>query len=272
LKLLAKDGPQPCPVERGWFDYDGVRFSSRQRASPSQIPYILHPRNTLILDDRPLLRWHDTGASSYTVEIFADGQPVWSRSKVTGNQLRYPKGAPALQTGVDYLLQVRDEASGRISTEDPAKGLGFRLIEPELRAAIQAQQVAIERLPGLDASERKLALAFYYASVGSTSERRLIGEAILLVEEGRLAASTPAVQLWHGDLLRVVRLSQEAEAAYLAALRQAEQIGDTASQAAAHANLWRITGNATQFDLAINGYQALGEQRAVAVLRSEATP
>jgi hypothetical protein len=273
VKTLTALGRTPCPVEQGSFVYDGARFSSGQRAAiPQDIPYILHPRSTLVLDGRPQLIWHDSGAAPYSVTIVdGAGELVWEQAAVAGTALQYPEDAPALQTGTDYLLIVRD-AGAKTSEDDPAKGLGFRVLSAAARPAVEQRRDAILALEELDDNSRQLALAVYYATWIGEGGRGLWGEAWQILEQVAQTRDTPAVRLWMGDVLRAISLPDEAEAAYREALRQAQAVGDRASQAAAEAGLWRVTGEQARLDAALRLYEELGEQHEAATLREESGP
>jgi hypothetical protein len=273
VKTLTALGRTPCPTDRGSFVYDGARFSSSQRAAiPQDLPYILHPRSTLVLDNRPLLIWHDSGAAPYSATIVdGAGERVWEQAGVTGTPLQYPEVAPALQPGADYLLIVQD-ARGKTSEDDPAKGLGFRVLSPEARSAVEQRRDAILALGELDDSSRQLALAVSYATWTGEGGRGLWGETWQILEQVVLTRDTSAVRLWMGDVLRAISLPDEAEATYQEALRQAEASGDRASQAAAEAGLWRVSGEQTRLDAALRLYEELGEQREAAALRGESGP
>lgn len=273
VKTLTDLGKTPCPAERASFVYDGARFSSGQRAAlPQDLPYILFPRNTLVLDPRPRLTWHDTGAVSYTVMIVdSSGKTVWEQAEITDTAFQYPEDAPALQPERDYLLLVRD-ANGKTSEDDPAKGLGFRVVDAAARPDVEQQRDVLLKLEGLDESSRLLALAVFYATWRGEGERGLWGEAFQLLEQVAQDRDTPAVRLWMGDVLRAMSLPDEATAAYEQARQQAEATGDRASQATAEAGLWRVTGEQAQLDVALQLYTDLGDQGEAAALRAESAP
>ena len=262
IKSLNAQGRCPCPINQGWLEYHGLRFDSGQRAMPQDVPYILHPRNTFVLNAHPLLRWHSTGVSSYTVSIVSFAKEVWSQSDVVGDRLRYPDDAPALLPGVDYLLVVRANATGRASTEEKAVDLGFQLSGDAERLTVEQQRNAILGLSSLDEPARTMALAMYYLSVKSEGGRGLWGEAWLLLEPVAQTRTAPAVHLRMGEVLAAMKLPDEAETAYRAALQSAESLGDKESQAAAHAGLWRVTGNAADRSEAIKLYEELGDENA----------
>jgi hypothetical protein len=221
-----------------------------------------------VLTPRPWLRWHDTGAASYTVIVRGGGQE-WKQEGVTGSEMLYPTDAPPLKPGVDYLLVVMDEDSGRSSTEDPCKGLGFSVLSDEERAAVEARAAEIETLE-LDEPTQQFVLATYYAG------QELRGEALALLDELSGTLDTPAVHLWRGDLLWEMALSDEAAMAYQVALERAEAVGDKESQAEAHVGLARtLTDKAKvkqHYEQAIALYEALGDKAQAEELRDEMGP
>jgi hypothetical protein len=272
VKVVTAPERPPCPTDTGVLEYDGAKFGSFQRSASKDVPYILHPRNTLIVDPRPLLRWNATGATSYTVsivEIVEKEKTIWSQANVVGDRLQYPENAPALQPGIDYLLVVQANATGRMSTEDPAKGLGFQLMDNTKRQEVTKQRDAILSLTALDEQARKLALAVYYAGVVSGGRRAMYGEAWLRFEDVAQTASAPAIQRQIGDLLHAMLLPIEAEKAYSTTLELAKSLGDLETLAAAQAGLWRVTGDKAWLDKAITTYELLGDQNQADALRKE---
>jgi hypothetical protein len=256
----------PCPAWEGRFELDGATY----RGIPQNIPYIQHPRNTLVLEAEPLLRWHDTGATKYTVAIVQGGEVIWQRKDVKTHEIAYSADAPTLEPGVDYLLIVRDNDTGVESTEDPAKGIGFRVASPTQREALAAHCAAAAALRDLDAAARDYARALCYATWEPESGgRRPWGAAWLLLESVVETYDAPAVHLWTGDVLSAMKLPDEAEAAYQMALEQAKSLGDVESQAAAHAGLWWLTSDEMHLDKAIELYNQLGDKAGQQALEKE---
>jgi tetratricopeptide (TPR) repeat protein len=219
-----------------------------------------------------LLRWNDTGASSYTVAIVSGGETVWNQPGVTGSSIRYPDGAPALQPDTDYLLTVQDGT--HTSGDDPSAGLGFQVLSEAERAIIEERRDEILALSSLDSPARDFALAVYYATwqapadeTEQTDGRGLWGEAGLLLESVAQTKNEPAVHLWMGDVLAAMKLSDEAEAAYRDALESARTLGDLESQAAAHAGLWRAMGVQDHLEQALALYEELGDEECAEALR-----
>ena len=216
-----------------------VLSPQRGAATSASTPYILSPRHTFILTPFPILRWAATGsrAAPYVVHVWG-GDVDWT-TKSTQAELSYPEDGPPLQPGVTYRLTVTD-ASGRSSEEEgTALDLGFVLLPPDQRAAVQALLVQARGL-GLDERATHLMEAGILASYG------LRADAIAVLEP--LTSSDGAPTVWHrlGDLRREVGLYSEAESAYrsaqggfrsLPALTAGSPGGDKAGEAAALAGL-----------------------------------
>lgn len=271
VKIMTASGKPPCPENRGAFSYDEARFGSTQRGTSTQIPYIIYPRKTLVLDTHPLLMWHATNAAQYDVSIVAsNGTVIWHNPAVKGTSIQYPTTEPALKPGVDYLLVIKD--GGKSSEDDTAKGLGFRILSVTNRAEVEQQTTAIQALTSMDANAQKLALAVYYATWPGEDGRNLWGEAAQLLEQVAQTQNTPEIQLWLGDMFRAISLPDEAASAYEKALQLASTSGDQASQAAAQVGLWRVTGDRVHLDSAVGLYQLLGDQPEIDALRQTPTP
>ena len=98
------------------------------------------------------------------------------------NSLAYPADAPGLQTGKDYLLVVTDETTGKDSNADPNKGLGFQLINSDMRRVLAEQYTAITKIESLDQTAQKLVLAMVY-SQAKVNGWGILGEAQKLLAE-----------------------------------------------------------------------------------------
>lgn len=271
VQIAKAIGKTPCSTQGSTLEYDGARFRSGQRSPPKDIPYILFPRRTLIVNTNPTLMWHDTKANSYDVSIVEGSKVIWEQTNISGTSILYPKNAPVLQPGITYQVVVRDNL-GKTSDDEPAKDLGFRVLNTAKRTEIEQHQQAIQKLTGIDPVTQKLVLAAYYATLPEEDGRSLFGEALLLFEDIKQTQNTPAIQLWMGDMFNAMSLSDEAASAYQSALQQATSSGDRASQAAAEAGLWRVTHDKAHYDAAVNFYQELGDQQELTNLRNQANP
>ncbi|MDY6940231.1 MAG: hypothetical protein SWY16_21565 [Cyanobacteriota bacterium] len=157
------------------------------------IPYVISPRRTNLLDDRPMLRWNAvTDASSYTVCLQETGVTVWCREVGTAH-MEYPADEPPLQSGEVYLLSIQTDG-GAFSLDAPPipGGLEFELLDAERRARVQQTIEAIEG-QDIDETARTLAIAFLY------TENGLIAEAIDLLEGlvARGIGTPPIVERLH---------------------------------------------------------------------------
>ncbi|MDM8529234.1 hypothetical protein QUF58_13645 [Anaerolineales bacterium HSG24] len=251
------DESSPCPRGAGWLEQNGAKYKAGI-ASTTDIPYVEHPRHTLVLNQQPLLRWHDTGAN-YTVMLMQGGQVVWLQDDVVGHELRYPNRD--LLPGQDYLLLVIDKNTGKSSKEDPERGLGFRLVSQAERAEIETKQAKIDQLTFPNEAMHDFTLAVHYASWQGDNDWGLWSEAQLLLESLDPADNAPAIHLWQGDISRNMRLRLEAETAYQLALQQADSLGDQETQAAAHFGLWQTSGDESHCQTAIELYGKLGDQQ-----------
>lgn len=255
----------PCPAWEGSFNTDRGTY----RGIPDNVPYIQHPRRTLVLEGQPLLRWRDTDAGSYTVAMVKGSKIVWRQDGVTGNELRYPADAPALEPGVDYMLVVQDNDTGVQSGADPAPNLSFRVAASEQRAALAEQCDAGATLDTLDPAARDYARALCYATSDvMDGGRHPWGAALLLLESVAETHDAPAIHRWMGDLLAKMDLP-DAEEAYQAALSRAEALDDLESQAAAYAGLWHVTSDETHWEDAMELYKHLGDDAAQQTLEEE---
>jgi hypothetical protein len=109
VKTLTNEGRNPCPFLSNniVLQYDDMLFSPGVRGNTATtIPILISPRNTAILDAHPRLRWKDTGAASYIVEIRQGSKSVWTKKEVASTEITYPADAPMLEAGKDYLLVI----------------------------------------------------------------------------------------------------------------------------------------------------------------------
>jgi hypothetical protein len=146
--------------------------------SPSNpdIPYIISPRQTLLLTDKPKLRWNQVlGVKSYDVSLQKGNSVVW-QTKVNTNEIMYP-GKPKLELNEEYLLVVKADKD-KFSTDEIPYARGFRLL-----SAQEAQLVttAITHLNNQKVPDRVKALqsAFFYIGSDLKSEAIEVLEALI---------------------------------------------------------------------------------------------
>jgi hypothetical protein len=163
----------------------------------ASIPYILSPRRTYLLDDRPKFRWNPVSdATSYTVQLWAGREVYWTAT-ASDASMEYPTDQLPLKPGVDYTLVVETDTGKSSLDESPVPGgLGFRLLEPTQAEAVINARSTIEQ-QNLDPTAQALALAFLY------TEHGLIADSIKQLEA--LVASgtqTESIQLRLSELYR----------------------------------------------------------------------
>ncbi len=97
--------------------------------SDSTLPYVITPRQDLVLSPRPTLRWNPVeGATQYTVSLRTRRGTLWEVN-TPESTLPYPDDQPELAPGTRYTLVVQAD-TGTTSTDDPPE-LAFNLLAGE---------------------------------------------------------------------------------------------------------------------------------------------
>ncbi|MDJ0577978.1 MAG: hypothetical protein QNJ65_22815, partial [Xenococcaceae cyanobacterium MO_234.B1] len=87
------------------------------RAPNEIIPYIISPRNTALLNNRPILRWNAVpGATRYEVLVQDASLTLDWQTETSNTEIEYP-GEPPLQPDSYYLLIVETD-KGNSSEEE----------------------------------------------------------------------------------------------------------------------------------------------------------
>lgn len=261
-------GRAPCDVNKGWLKYNNYEFGSQRGTIAHEVPYIIYPRSSSILTFQPSLYWHDTGASSYSVSIVKDGKSIWENKSVSGNYFQYPLSGPDLIAADDYLLIVTDNDTGRASNEEPAKGLGFEVLDQDVLSLIEQRQSEIMNLEDLSEPARKLTLAIYYANLDISPNRRLLGESWVLLNDIKEFLEEPIVYYQLGNVYSSLSLNENAINAYESAYLLAKQREEREIQALSSSHLWRLTGNQDYLDESIYIYEQIGDQDKVQILKN----
>lgn len=253
----------PLPRESVLVRGESELASTRGGTDPTT-PFIISPRKTNLLNDRPLLSWNEPpGISGYLVQIknTGTGQIIWETTS-EGHEIPYP-GEPALESGVTYLLIVEAD-NGCTSQDEGVPGLGFRLLDESDAQRVRAAGEQVAGLALVDEA-KALALAQIYIS------HALIAEAIDLVEPLAEAGSeSAALHRTLGDLYRYTGLTLHAEESYTRALELAEADQDVEGEAAAQAALGEVYATLGDAEKAVSclekaqsAYATLGDtQRA----------
>lgn len=223
------------------------------------VPYIISPRRTQLLENKPILRWNPVaGATSYKLSLRENKTKLNWELTVAGTEVVYP-GEPALKPGFKYRLIV--EANTGVSSES-AVGEGdteFGLLDESEVERVKSQVGAIgQQVP--NAAAQKLATANLYISTN------LIAEAIETLESlPKSGVETPPIYRTLGDLYRErLQLMPQAEVYYKKAIGIAKP-DDIEELTEAHYGLGQVHSSMRNnleamryLKLAKEGYQTLG--------------
>ena len=257
----VNNGCQPVPSTRS--DSIGDPRPGNNRL----IPYIISPRNTLLLTNKPTLRWSAVpGVTSYTVSISDQrvGKGTIWKTQVSGTEVVYPGDTP-LEPEVDYLVIVEAD-DGSSSKEEELPGLGFKLLD---RAQAQNVRDAVEAIAREFSGEAKaIALASLYR------ENDLKAEAIETLKAlAATGSKTSAIYRILGDLYRQLQLNELAEKRYLKAVELATTIEGKAQAQVALAQGFAARRNWTEAirygEAALDGYERLGDAKQISELKKQ---
>jgi hypothetical protein len=181
----------------------------------AQIPYIISPRRTKLLNNKPTLRWNPVpGANSYTVSV--EGEDANWTTRVNDTQVIY--GGEPLKPGGYYLLIVETN-TGASSLDEPVRprGLHFSLLDEDRAKHVRAEAQQIAQHKWTDQT-KALALANLYIKNGLISEAV---EKLEVLAEGGL--ETAPIYRTLGDLyLNYLALVPQASAYYLKSIELAD--------------------------------------------------
>lgn len=236
---------------------------SPSRAPNETIPYIISPRNTALLTNRPILRWNEVpGATRYQVRVQDAGLTLDWQTETSNTQIEYP-GEPPLQPDSYYLLIVETD-NGKSSEEEQGTDLSFTLLDAQKTESV-GTEVAQLKQQQLTQEVEGLTLAYLYQSYDLKAEAIELLEG--LVKQG---SETAAVYQLLGDLYLQVGLNQQAKTPYLQALEIAQRTEDLEGQAKAQFGLGKVEyglGKKTEtiewLTQAQTNYQKLGDRSKV---------
>ncbi|HBB32719.1 MAG TPA: hypothetical protein DDZ80_22065 [Cyanobacteria bacterium UBA8803] len=227
------------------------------------IPYIISPRRTAILTDKPILHWQPVpGAKLYTVSLKGEGVN-WT-TQVSDTRIVYP-GEPPLQGGVHYTLIVEAD-TGVSSLDEPVRpgGLNFSVLDQPQAQRLCDQAAQIAQQPWNELAKTLALINLYGAN-------DLHAEAIATLET-LVATGTNLAPIYHqlGDrYFYYLGLIPPAKDYYLKAIALADP-DDLEDQTQLQDSLGQVQvalGNKDEavrwLTLALKGYQTLGDaQRA----------
>lgn len=235
----------------------------------NNIPYVISPRRTTIITDKPLLRWNSIPqAQYYTVTLEGDGIE-WT-TQVSDTQILYP-GEPPLQPDGNYMLIVEAD-TGESSLDEPPLpgGLNFSRLDEQQAQHIQTQASQITQQPW-NQTAKALALAKLYSK--HSLHTKAIATLDSLIADG---VESAAIYRKIGDrYFYHLALPPQAKPYYKKAIELA-QPNDIEEKTHAQYHLGRIEtalGNHDEamrwFSLALKGYQTLGYSEQIQELEHQ---
>jgi hypothetical protein len=268
-------GSVPCKAETSIISdpSTGSRVTAARSNTPADIPIIISPRRTRLLNQRPLLRWTPIqGVDTYTVSVQA-GSTLWSGTVKGVSQVQYPADAPALTPGQAYKVVVI--GGGRSSEDKLVPDLGFSIATADETNEIKAAETRIKSL-GLSDGATQFLTAVLYATRKSEVRDNFNAEAIERLESLSTSLREPAVQRMLGDLYLKVGLLTLAEERYTQANDLSKKVNDIDGQATELQTLgtiYELLGNKDEaikrLQDAIAWYQKLGDANAVSQLQEQ---
>lgn len=189
-------------------------------ANNSNIPYLISPRNTAILNGKPTLSWNPVAGASYRVQIFSLGEEFNWTTEVGEATVVYSGNKP-MPPG---FYKVNITASNGASTKDKDDSVFFIMPDEKDISQINAYVEELQQKP-LSNSSKILALAHLYRSYDfKTKAIELLEE---LVEDGN---QITAVHQLLGSIYKQIGLNELAKERYLKAKQLAKAEGDLKAQ------------------------------------------
>jgi hypothetical protein len=240
---------------------------AQTRAGNEPIPYIISPRNTELLSDRPLLKWNPvSGATLYQVQL--EGGDLDWQTETNETQVLYT-GQEPLKSGVKYLLTVTTD-KGVSSKQEVGANLMFGVMGTEKAKVIKEEATNLKK-QGLSPDAETLALAYLYEG------NNLKAEAIALLQSfSQQKSQNRVVYSLLGDLFLQTNLNQQAKQAYEQALTLAQKSGDQEGEAEAQSGLGEANFGLGKKEEALSwlkkaqaSYGVLGDDSQVKVLAQQ---
>jgi hypothetical protein len=236
----------------------------------ASIPYVISPRRTALLSDKPTLRWNPVaGETNYTVSI--EGEGVNWTTQVSSPQVIYSGESP-LKSGSSYLLMVKANSTGVSSLDEPVRpgGLNFSLLGENQAQLVRAAKEQIEQQKWTDQA-KSLVLAHLY------TKNDLISEAITTLEElVQSGVQTAPIYRTLGDLyLNYLALVPQARDYYSKAVELASS-NNLEERTAAQDGLGQVQKALGNKDEAVrwltqarDGYKSLGDSERASALEKQ---
>ena len=237
---------QGCPKSRTFSRRSNSNTLPTRTGNDPTIPYLISPRNSSILTDKPQLRWNPVeGATNYQVRLSGSG--VDWQTEVNQPQVVY-SGKQPLKPGNRYWVTITATTDNGVTTKNDKAG--FTLMSEPDSQRVKAEIAKLEQ-QGLKGEAKTIALAHLYRS------NDLYGNAIDLlsgfIQKGN--ASSAVYQLL-GSTYQQVGLDLLAREQYWTALKLAQIQKNLEAQAIIQSSLGGIDFSFNKFEDALGWYQA----------------
>lgn len=227
------------------------------------VPHLLSPRNTSVLEGRPLILWTPVeGAIEYQIKLTGpvpfdlrlDAEQVNCKERwgeITVCSLPWPEKEKDLPSGTISFLGIgaRLSLAGPLRVEDEFHFPRVQRLATEKTEAIRSQLESLNALP-LDGTARQLLEADLYAREG------LLADAIPAYRKALTLRDAPEVRVTLGDAYLRTRLLRLAARTYKEVL---DANPSPAVEAAAELGLGRVEYDRDSFELAACHFKKAGE-------------
>ena len=241
------------------------RIPTRSGNDPT-IPFVISPRNTMVIDPQQLLRWNPVaGSKGYRVSV--TGPSLNWKTEVNGPQTLLL--GVELKPGMRYRVMVTAENEASSQSES---GIGFSILDS---AAVQQIQSDISALQKQELSEEAQVLAIAHLERSNELYASAIDRLEVWLMRGNKSA---AVSQLAGDLCRQVGLPGLARDHYVVGLEMMRRDGNLEGQADVLNSLGQVDRDSDRLKAAIGWleeaqkrYRDLGDEERVQQLEKELT-
>lgn len=231
-KTLPNDGLEhtaPCQTgrpPRPWSDVAALRGEQ-----DDQIPYVVRPRNTAVISNRPQLQWHPLpGVDSYTVTLISDDGRDRPPVEVSGDQVEWPADWPPMEARATYVVVVEGDGALSDQGNEQHAGLGFWLLSDADAEVVSTLESRLRAQP-ISPTATALLVAELYRG------HELHAEAAELLEGLATSSGSASVWLALGQTYLVTGLASETKSALDEAMAVAQATGQQDVEAAARVGL-----------------------------------
>ncbi|MBE5229318.1 MAG: tetratricopeptide repeat protein [Microcystis aeruginosa PMC 728.11] len=213
---------------------DTRRPTGNTEKALAKLPYLITPRETNILTNRPRLRWNKVpGATNYTIKI--DG--VNWETQTNKTEIVYP-GEPPLEAATLYRVTIKADNGASYPIDD--EKVWFIILDEQTQKTVLDAVKTVQQQQ-LSPEEAGLVLAHLYRGYG------LYGDAVEVLE-GLVKQNSRVATVYQllGDTYLKMGLPQLAKKPYEKALKLATNTQNLSGQAEIQAGLgiaYRLLGN-----------------------------